>query len=73
MQFLERLLGVGLVEEQRALDLELNVLQSIEDVTGRVNGAVKPGMDASAALAARRAVIAEIEKESKERAGLRSE
>src|SRR6476619_2636326 len=31
-------------EEQRALDLELNVLMSIDDVTARVTSAVKPGM-----------------------------
>jgi hypothetical protein len=59
-------------DEQRALDLELNVLESIEDVTRRVNGAIQSGMDAIAALAARRAVIAQIEKESKEQSGLRS-
>ncbi len=60
-------------EEQRALDLELNVLESIEDVTARVNAAVKPSMDSDAALAARRAIIAEIEKESKDKTGLRSD
>ncbi len=59
-------------EEQPALDLELNVLESIEDVTGRVNAAIKPSMDADAALAARRSIIAEIEKESKDKTGLRS-
>jgi hypothetical protein len=59
-------------EEQPALDLELNVLQSIEDVTQRVNQAVKPGMDPATALAARRSIIAEIEKESKDKTGLRS-
>ncbi len=59
-------------EEQRALDLELNVLESIEDVTARVNAAVKPSMDPAAALSARRAIIAQIEKESKDKTGLRS-
>ncbi len=59
-------------EEQRALDLELNVLESIEDVTDRVNAAVKPSMKAEAALAARRAIIAQIEKESKDKTGFRS-
>ena len=59
-------------EEQPALDLELNVLESIEDVTSRVNTAIKPGMNPDAALAARRAIIAEIEKESKDKTGLRS-
>src|SRR5436853_595588 len=33
-------------EEPRATDLELNVLISIEDVTARVNAAVKPGLNA---------------------------
>ena len=31
-------------DEPSATDLELNVLMSIEDVTARVNGAVKPGL-----------------------------
>lgn len=59
-------------EEQRAFDLELNVLESIEDVTQQVNAAVKPSMNPTAALAARRAIIARIEKESKDKTGLRS-
>jgi hypothetical protein len=60
-------------EEKRCLDLELNVLMSIEDVTGRVNAAVKPAMNAEEAFVARRAVMAEIEKESLEKTGLRSD
>lgn len=60
-------------EEKRCLDLELNVLMSIEDVTDRVNAAVKPGMNAEEAFGARRAVMAEIEKESLEKTGLRSD
>lgn len=60
-------------EEKRCLDLELNVLLEIEDVTARVNAAVKPGQNAEGALAARRAVIADLEKESKDRTGLRSD
>ena len=59
--------------EKRCLDLELNVLMSIEDVTSRVNAAVKPEMKAEVAFAARRAVMAEIEKESLEKTGLRSD
>jgi hypothetical protein len=59
-------------EEVKALDLELNVLQSIEDVTARVNAAVKPGMAPEAAFAARRQVTADIEKESLAKTGLRS-
>ena len=60
-------------EEPKAPDLELNVLQSIEDVTARVNAAVKPEMPASEAFVARRAVIATIEKESLDKTGLRSD
>jgi hypothetical protein len=60
-------------EELRCHDLELNVLMSIEDVTERVNAAVKPGMDAASAFAARRAIMAEIEKESLDKTGLRSD
>jgi hypothetical protein len=60
-------------EEKKCADLELNVLRSIEDVTARVNGAVKPGMASDAAAGARRNAIAQIEKESKEKTGLRSD
>src|SRR5206468_9416816 len=48
-------------------------LWSIEDVTERVHAAVKPGAPAAQAAAARRAVMAEIEKESLARTGLRSD
>jgi len=60
-------------EEKRCLDLELNVLMSMEDVTSRVNAAVKPGLSAEEAFTARRAVMAAIEKESLEKTGLRSD
>ncbi|HEY5992163.1 MAG TPA: S46 family peptidase [Candidatus Udaeobacter sp.] len=60
-------------EEKKCVDLELNVLMSIEDVTARVNGAVKSGMAGEQAANARKSVIAAIEKESKERTGLRSD
>ena len=60
-------------EELRCHDLELNVLMSIEDVTERVKMAVKDGMSAEEAFAARRAVMAEIEKESLDKTGLRSD
>jgi hypothetical protein len=63
----------SLAEEKRCTDLELNVLMSIEDVTARVNAAVKPGLSDEAAFRARRAVTAEIEKESQEKTGLRSD
>jgi len=60
-------------EEIRCVDLELNVLISIEDVTGRVNAAVKPGASAAESFAARRAINSEIEKESLDKTGLRSD
>jgi hypothetical protein len=60
-------------EEPRATDLELNVLMSIEDVTARVNAGLKPGTSAEQSAAARQKVIADIEKESKEKTGLRSD
>jgi Peptidase S46 len=60
-------------EEQRATDLELNVLMSIEDVTPRVTAALKSGLTPEQSAAARQKVIAEIEKQSKEKTGLRSD
>ena len=60
-------------EEKKCVDLELNVLMSVEDVTARVSGAVKSGMAGEQAANARKSVIAAIEKESKEKTGLRSD
>lgn len=60
-------------EELKAPDLELNVLASIEDVTARVNGAVKPSMSLPEANAARRAEVSAIEQESASKTGLRSD
>jgi len=60
-------------EELKCLDLELNILQSVEDVTARVSAAVPKEADTAKAFAARRKVIAEIEKESLDRTGLRSD
>ncbi|MDG3003732.1 S46 family peptidase [Paludisphaera mucosa] len=60
-------------EEAKAPDLELNVLVAIEDVTTRVNAGVAPGMDDAASAAARRKASAEIEKESTQKSGLRSD
>ncbi len=60
-------------EEKRCLDLELNVLMSIDDVTERVNAAVAADLKPEEASLARRKVIAEIEKESHEKTGLRSD
>ena len=60
-------------EELKCHDLELNVLMSIEDVTARVQGAVVAGMPVAEAFAARRKVMAEIERESLAVTGLRSD
>jgi hypothetical protein len=60
-------------EEVKCLDLELNVLESIEDVSARVNAAVPPEATPAAAFAARRKILAEIEKQSQDQTGLRAE
>ncbi len=59
--------------ELPCVDLELNVLVSIRDVTDRINAAVSADLDAEAAFLARRAAIAAVEKESFEGTGLRSD
>jgi hypothetical protein len=60
-------------EEIKIPSLELNVLMGIEDVTSRVNGAVKAGSTDAEAFAARRAEITAIETESSKATGLRSD
>src|SRR3954468_13319094 len=60
-------------DELKCPDLELNVLQSIEDVTDRVNATVKPEMKPADAFAARRAAMSAVEKESLDKTGLRSD
>lgn len=60
-------------EEKKCVDLELNVLMSIEDVTARINAAVGPDLPAAQAQVARQAAMAEIEKESMDQTGLRSD
>ena len=60
-------------EEIKAPSLELNQLISIEDVTTRVNGAVKANSTDADAYAARRAEITAIEAESTKATGLRSD
>ena len=60
-------------EEIKAPSLELNVLMSLEDVTTRVNGAVKSGMSDAEAFTARRSEIAAIEGESTKTTGFRSD
>ncbi|MEM6473176.1 MAG: S46 family peptidase [Planctomycetota bacterium] len=67
--YLARKLG----DELRAPDLELNQLVSIENVTQRVQAAVSDDAPAIEAAKQRRAVIAEIEKESLDETGLRSD
>lgn len=63
----------SLEAELRCPDLELNVLVSVEDVTERVNAVITPDQTSEEAAAARRAVIAEIEKASQDQTGLRSD
>jgi hypothetical protein len=60
-------------EEAKAPDLELNVLVGIEDVTSRVNEKVTPSQDDATAEKGRRQAMAEIEKESTDKTGLRSD
>jgi hypothetical protein len=60
-------------EEKKCHALELNVLMSIEDVTERVQAVIKSDMAPDQAFAARRGIMAEIEKESQEKTGLRSD
>jgi len=61
----------GFENEPKCPELELNMLVSIDDVTARVTGAVKPDMTGAAANAARKAEMAKIQKEESEKTGLR--
>src|SRR6185503_10502979 len=63
----------GQADELKAEGLSLDQLVSIEDVTARVNAAVKSSMSASEANAARRAEISAIETDSTKTTGLRSD
>lgn len=60
-------------DELKCPDLEVNVLQEIVDVTSKVKEVVKSDMTPAQANAARRSVMAAIEKESLEKTGLRSD
>ncbi len=60
-------------EELKAPDLELNQLVNIVDVTEQVQAAVSSEMSPQQAAAARRAVIATIEKQALDESGLRSD
>ena len=66
-------LAATLEDEIKSPDLEVNILVSMEDVTKEVMKAVKPGMSDADALKARRTTIAEIEKKSQKKTGLRSD
>jgi hypothetical protein len=63
----------GQAEEMKVPGLSIDMLMSLEDVTDRVNGAVKSGMSAVEANAARRAEITAIETESTKATGFRSD
>jgi hypothetical protein len=60
-------------QEMKSPDLEVNVLMSMENVTARVEEAMKGISDAQKQLAARKEVVARIERESTQATGLRSD
>ncbi len=60
-------------QEMKSTDLEVNVLVSMENVTDRVQAALKNSKTTDAEFAARKAAIAAIERESQEKTGLRSD
>ncbi|MGB2632592.1 MAG: S46 family peptidase [Candidatus Acidiferrum sp.] len=60
-------------EEMKSPDLEVNVLVSTENVTDRVNTAVKGAKTPEEEFSKRKAVIAGIERESTDKTGLRSD
>jgi hypothetical protein len=60
-------------EEMKSPDLEVNVLMSMEDVTPRVQNALKGAKTPEEEFSARRSTIAGIERESQEKTGLRSD
>ncbi len=60
-------------QEMKSPDLEANVLVGMENVTARVQAAVKNAKGAEAEFAARKSAIAAIERESQQSTGLRSD
>ncbi|HVH28823.1 MAG TPA: S46 family peptidase [Vicinamibacterales bacterium] len=60
-------------EEIKATDLEVNVLTSYEEVTERIVAAARNAATPQAAFDARRAAIAQVEKDSLDKTGLRSD
>src|ERR1700733_10962318 len=60
-------------DEMKSPDLEINVLESMEDVTAKVDASAKGITDEKAALKVGYAAIAAIEKETTDKTGLRSD
>jgi len=60
-------------QEMKSPDLEVNVLISMENVTARVQDALKHSKTPAEQYKARQAAIAEIERESQQKTGLRSD
>jgi hypothetical protein len=60
-------------QEMKSPDLEVNVLVSMENVTGRVLSSMNPHMTEKEAFGARKSAIAQIERESTQKTGLRSD
>jgi Peptidase S46 len=60
-------------QEMKSPDLEVNVLMSMENVTPRIQEALKNAKTAEQEFSARRSAIALIERESLEKTGLRSD
>ena len=60
-------------EELKVPGMTLNVLQEIEDVTAKVNGAVTAGMSAAEAVAARQKAMEAIQEESLKATGMQSQ
>ncbi len=60
-------------EELKCPDFEVSVLVSFEDVTRRVQGAVKQGANPAVAAEQRKSEIAAVERESDAKTGLRSQ
>lgn len=59
-------------QELKAPDLELNQLVNIKDVTAEIKGSVSDDMTTEQAVAARRAIIAKMEKAALDETGLKS-
>lgn len=60
-------------QEMKSQDLEVNVLVSMENVTDKVGAGVKDAKNAEEEFAKRKTVIADIERESTEKTGFRSD